>query len=297
MTKISPKIIFFGTEDHSLSSLKALVDNGFNVVAVITKPDAKSGRGQRLTSPPVKVYAKSQNIEVWQPTKLAELSDKIKDLQPVTGVLVAYGKIIPKSIIDLFSPGIINLHPSLLPRWRGPSPIEATIINQDEQAGVSIMLLDAEMDSGPIYTQASVQLSGHETKPELYNQLFTLGNELLVDNLLPIINGELTAQAQDDSKATYCSLLSKKDSLVDPSEMTSLQIYAHVRAYLGFPRTKMRLRDQHPLIITKIHLSDTAETDLSFRCTDEKYIIIDNLIAPSGKQISAKAYLNGYQKT
>ena len=116
--------------------------------------------------------------------KVNEIAGYIKDFQPITGVLVAYGKIIPQSIIDLFSPGIINVHPSLLPKYRGPSPIESAIINRDNETGVSIMKLDAQMDAGPIYAQIHKKLSGTETKPQLYNELFSSGSELLI-SILP----------------------------------------------------------------------------------------------------------------
>ena len=165
----SPKIAFFGTEDYSLDVLRALVDNNFSIACVITKPDSKRGRGHKLVEPPVKAFAKEHHIPVLQPQKVNEIAGYIKDLQPITGVLVAYGKIIPQSIIDLFYPGIINVHPSLLPKYRGPSPIESAIINRDNETGVSIMKLDAQMDAGPIYTQIHKKLSGAETKPQLYN--------------------------------------------------------------------------------------------------------------------------------
>ena len=295
MSQISPKIIFFGTEDYSLSSLEALVEAGFNVVAAITKPDAPRGRGQTLTEPPVKTFAKNHNIAVWQPTKLKDIEDEIRKLQPVTGVLVAYGKIIPKSTIDLFTPGIINLHPSLLPHWRGPSPIEAAIANQDQETGVSIMQLDVKMDAGPVYIQESIALSGCETKPELYNRLFSLGNKLLVDNLNRITSGNLLPKDQDDTNATYCQLLSKANSQLSPSTMTAAEIDAHIRAHLGFPRSRMNILGSS-IIVTKAHVNDTSSGHASIKCQDNKFITIDEVIAPSGKTMKFEDYLRGYAK-
>jgi len=237
MTKTSPKIVFFGTENYSLITLEALVEEGFNVVCVITKPDTKRGRGHKLTEPPVKTFAKSHNIPVLQPSKVSEITDYIKQLQPVTGVLVAYGKIIPQSIIDLFTPGIINVHPSLLPKYRGPSPIESAIANRDTETGVSIMQLDSKMDAGPIYTQTRQSLTGKETKFELYDKLFHEGTSLLIKNLPNIINGSLQPTPQDDSQASYCQLLNKDDSWLDTERMTAAEAEAHVRAHLGFPRS------------------------------------------------------------
>ena len=292
MTPTLPKIIFFGTEEHSLGTLKALVEHGTEIAAVITKPDAPRGRGHKLTQPPVKEFAITHNIPVWQPNKLIEIIDDIRQLQPVAGVLVAYGKIIPQRVIDLFNPGIINLHPSLLPKWRGPSPIEATIANQDTETGISIMQLEAGMDSGPVYIQKTVPLSGNESKLDLYNSLFSLGNQTLINFLPDILSGKLMPTPQDDQQATYCSLLSKEMSQLSPETMTAAEANAHVRAYLGFPRSRLQLND-NSLIITQAHVSPVTEHDLSVKFKDGQFLTVDELIAPSGKTMAAKAYLNG----
>lgn len=287
------RIIFFGTEDYSLGSLKALVENGFNVVAVVTKPDSKRGRGLKLTAPPVKEFAIKQGIAVWQPDKLSEIEQQIRSLQPVAGVLVAYGKIVPQRIIDLFEPGIINLHPSLLPRWRGPSPIEAAISNRDDQTGISLMKLDARMDGGPVYIQISRSLNGTEARPQLYKKLFELGNESLIIDLPEILSGRLKPEPQDENKVTYCSLLSKKDSLIEPNQISADDAEAKIRAHLGFPRTKIKFGD-HELIVTKSHVAWQKETALSFECQDGNFLTIDRLVAPSGKTMSAEEFLRGY---
>lgn len=291
----SHPIIFFGTEDYSLGTLEDLVEHNFNIVAVVTKPDSKRGRGMKLTAPPVKTFALEHDIPVWQPDKLRDIENQIRELQPVAGVLVAYGKIIPQSIIDLFTPGIINLHPSLLPRWRGPSPIEAAISNQDTETGVSIMKLDARMDGGPVYTQKSIKLNGTETRGELYDKLFAIGNENLVVDLPEILSGRLEPEPQDENKVTYCKMLSKQDSLIDPSQITAYEAEARVRAHLDFPRTKIKL-GEHELIITKTHVTDSAESPLSVKFQDGKFLNIDQLIAPSGKTMSAEEFVRGYGK-
>jgi methionyl-tRNA formyltransferase len=292
MTPTLPKIIFFGTEEHSLGTLKALVEHGTEIAAVITKPDAPRGRGHKLTQPPVKEFATTHNIPVWQPNKLIDIVDDISRLQPVAGVLVAYGKIIPQRVIDLFNPGIINLHPSLLPKWRGPSPIEATIANQDTETGISIMQLEAGMDSGPVYIQKTIPLSGNESKLDLYRSLFSLGNQTLINSLPDILSAKLMPTPQDDQQATYCSLLSKEMSQLNPETMTAAEANAHVRAYLGFPRSRLQLND-NSLIITQAHVSPIYEHDLSVKFKDGQFLTVDELIAPSGKTMAAKAYLNG----
>ena len=292
MTPTLPKIIFFGTEEHSLGTLKALVEHGMEIAAVITKPDAPRGRGHKLTQPPVKEFATAHNIPVWQPNKLIDIVDDIRQLQPVAGVLVAYGKIIPQRVIDLFNPGIINLHPSLLPKWRGPSPIEATIANQDTETGISIMQLEAGMDSGPVYIQKTIPLSGNESKLDLYNSLFSLGNQTLINSLPDILSAKLMPTPQDDQQATYCSLLSKEISQLNPETMTAAEANAHVRAYLGFPRSRLQFND-NDLIITQAHVSPIYKHDLSVKFKDGQFLTVDELIAPSGKTMAAKAYLNG----
>ena len=295
MTKTLPKIVFFGTESYSLITLKALLESNFNVICVVTKPDTKRGRGHKLVEPPVKTFAKSHNIPVLQPNKVGEITDYIKQVQPVTGILVAYGKIIPQSVIDLFTPGIINVHPSLLPKYRGPSPIESAIANQDTETGVSIMRLDDKMDAGPVYAQTRQALTGRETKPELYNQLFHDGSALLTKTLPGIVGGSLQAVPQNHSAATYCQLLNKDISHLDPETMTAAEADAHVRAYLGFPRSRLKINNAE-LIITKAHANTSSLSPIDVQCADGNWLVIDELISPtSGKKMTAEAFLCGHQ--
>lgn len=289
-----PPIIFFGTEEHSLIALRALVEADLSPVAVITKPDSKKGRGGRLSAPAVKTYALEHNIPIWQPGKLKEIAEEIQQFDAPLGVLVSYGKIIPQSIIDLFTPGIINIHPSLLPSYRGPSPIEAAMTNLDHETGVSIMQLDADMDAGPIYHQQKIGLTGRESRAELYDKLFRLGSEKLIEILPRITSGELQPSPQDHSQAAYCRLLSKADSLLDPKELSSEQAESRIRAYLGFPRTKITF-DGEDLIITSAHTADQPQTDLDQKFNDGKFLVIDEVLAPSGKKMTAQAFLNGHK--
>jgi methionyl-tRNA formyltransferase len=287
-------LIFFGTEEYSLVTLQTLVERDFRIAAVVTKPDSKKGRGQAYSQPAVKQYARQHGIPVWQPHHLGDIAMDIEALRPVTGILVAYGKIIPQSIIDLFDPGIINLHPSLLPAYRGPSPIEAALLHQDRQTGISIMQLDAKMDAGPVYFQSQLNLNGTETKPDLYSQLFSMGSQALADRLAHIVDGSLPPKPQRDADATYCSLLSKKDAWLDPTTMTASQADAHIRAFLGFPGSRLTLLD-HEVIVTKAHVSDTP-TDLSVKFADNKHLAIDALKPVGKKEMPARAFLLGRKK-
>jgi methionyl-tRNA formyltransferase len=244
-TKNMPPIIFFGTEDFSLISLQHLINNGFPIAAVVTKPDMKKGRGKSVTVPPVKELAQKHNIPVWQPMKLSELVNGITALQPVVGVLVSFGRIIPQDIIDLFTPGIINVHPSLLPLYRGPSPIETTILNSDSETGVSIMQLSAKMDAGPLYVQKKVDLEHYRTltilnKENLYRSLGLLGAEMLAQALPGIVSGAVKPTPQDESKATYCAIIKKEDGVIDWQKPAS-DIYTEVIAYSGWPGSRTSL--------------------------------------------------------
>ena len=146
-------IIFFGTEDFSAVSLQKLIDEGFEVAGIITKPDSKKGRGQKLQSPKVKKIGENFKIPVLQPQKMNEIIEFVQNFENPVGVLVSFGRIIPQEIIDLFTPAIVNVHPSLLPKYRGPSPIESAILNGDTKTGVSLMKLSKEMDAGDVYSQ------------------------------------------------------------------------------------------------------------------------------------------------
>jgi methionyl-tRNA formyltransferase len=291
---MSKTIIFFGTDTFSASALRSLIEAEYTISAVVTKPDSKSGRGQQLTAPLVKQIAEQHSIPVWQPTKLTDIIDDITALGDVIGVLSSYGRIVPQAVIDLFNPGIINIHPSLLPLYRGPSPIETAVMNGDSETGVSIMKLTAEMDAGPIYAQEVYKLDGTETAPALYETLSALGGRMLIETLPSIIEGNLLPSPQANA-AIYCYLLKKEDSLLNQSEMTAVQAERQVRAYLAFPKTKLPYKNES-LIITKSHVlsaeADPKDFIVSFK--DDSYLIIDELIAPNGKRMSGQAFKNGY---
>jgi methionyl-tRNA formyltransferase len=293
MTNTSAKIIFFGTEEFSLTALTGLIEAGYDIAAVVTKPDSKKGRGQRLTPPEVKVVATRHNIPVWQPQHLSDITDDIISLGQVSGVLVSYGKIIPQSLIDLFTPGIINVHPSLLPKYRGPSPVESAIRNGDSTTGVTIMQLAQKMDAGPIYAVKEHALRGNETKPELYHTLADIGTNLLLETLPDILSGHLTATPQNEQKATYCTLLQKSDAQLDLQRLTAQEAERTIRAYMHFPKSKLTF-ESHEIIVTKAHVSSEQKTPLDFICRDGAFLSVDELITPSGRRTHSAAFLRGY---
>ncbi len=301
---ISAPIVFFGTEDFSLGSLQALLDAGYPVAAVVTKPDTAQGRGHKITSPPVKLVAQKYNIPVLQPQKLSDISDTIKKLDSPVGVLVSYGKIIPQSIIDLFTPGIINVHPSLLPLYRGPSPIESAIINGDRQTGVSIMGLSARMDAGPVYRQEAITLSQTETAEQLYDTLGRRGSAMLVESLPSIIDGTLIPTEQDDASATYCQLINKADGVIDWTQSAD-SIERRIRAFHEWPQSRATIGSVD-CIITSAHirndnfgaagavkLDPTSQTPLCIQAGSGQ-ICIDSIKPIGKKEMPVQAFLSGY---
>lgn len=289
-------IVFFGTEEFSVPTLEALIASDYEVAAVVTKPDSVRGRGHKLDSPTVAKIATSHGIKVLQPDKLSDIRDDLIEMHAPIGVLVSYGKIIPQSIIDVFPNGIINLHPSLLPQYRGPSPMEAAIVNGDSKTGLTIMSLVREMDAGPIYYQEEFPLSGAETKPELYDVLSRRGAELLVDKLPSILDGQLPAEPQDESVATYCHLIDRQtDGVIDPTIMTAVECERRVRAYLGWPKTRLSYLGSE-VIVTKARVLDNYQGDSwpdVIKCFNDTYLQVIELVAPSGKQMKTADYLRG----
>ena len=276
MTQKSNPLVFFGTEDYSATVLDNLLGAGIAIEAVITKPDLKKGRGQKLQAPAVKTIAENYNVTVYQPENLAQMRDAIAQTSRFGAILVSFGKIIPQDIIDSFELGIINLHPSLLPKYRGPSPIESAIYNGEQLTGVSIMTLNDKMDAGAIYAQAPV------------------GSKLLIQILPQIIAGKLIPEPQDDTQATYCSLLTKAQGWLNPEKSSADQLVNQIRAYNVFPKSRLDIYDQI-CIITDASADSQPTSPLNFECVDGQFLNIHQLIAPSGKTMTATAFINGYK--
>lgn len=298
MTSTSKTIVFFGNE-RLVSGLKTtetpilngLIAAGYSIAAVVSHHSNSQSRSQRELE--VARTAQAHGIPVLLPDHPSEIRDQLIQMHAEAAVLVAYGQIIPQDIIDIFPKGIINVHPSLLPQYRGSTPIESTIANGDVETGVSIMQLSAEMDAGPVYSQATITLSGNETKFDLYEVLATKATTLLIDTLPSIFDGSLRAKPQDNDQATYSQLLSKADSLLDTNKYSANEAERLVRAHLEFPKTKVTVMG-HVLVITKAHVTSEQKTPLDIACRDGEFLAIDELVAPSGKTMTAQAFLNGY---
>jgi methionyl-tRNA formyltransferase len=268
-----------------------LIDDGYTIAAVVSHHSDGQSRNNRVLE--VAELAAAHNIPVLTPDRPRDIYDQLAAYNADAAVLVAYGRIIPQDIIDIFPGGIINIHPSLLPLYRGPTPIESAISNGDLQTGVSIMQLTAGMDEGPVYTKRVVTLKGDETKFDLYNTLVTESAAALHDTLPSILDGSLLPTTQDSSLATYSRLLTKQDSILSPATLSAVEAERKIRAHLVYPKTKINVMG-HDIIITKSHVSDTKTTPLDIECHDGAFLSIDELIAPSGKTMSASAFVNGY---
>ncbi len=225
------KILFMGTPDFARESLDNLYKAGFEICGVVTQPDRPSGRGMKLVASPVKEYAIEKGLKLFQPEKISnndEFKNEIKELAPDLVCVVSYGVILPKSFLKIPPLGCINVHPSMLPKYRGPAPIQWAILNGDKETGVSIMYLDAGMDSGDIILQEKVEIGNDETTGELWNRLSGIGAKLLTKVVTDISNGIIERTPQPE-EFVLAPMLDKEMSKINWQEKTSIEIKNLVR--------------------------------------------------------------------
>ncbi|MBM3934659.1 MAG: methionyl-tRNA formyltransferase [SAR202 cluster bacterium] len=230
------KLVFMGTPEFAAPVLSALLDAGHNVVGVYTQPDRPSGRGNKTAPSPVKQLALDCGLPVFQPESLKpqEVKDEMAALAPEALIVAAYGLFLPRATLEMAPLGALNIHPSMLPKYRGPSPITTALLNGDRRTGVTIMKLDSGMDTGPIIAQREVEIRPDETAPELTERLFRLGAVLLTEVLALWEAGVLHAEPQDDSQAIVTRLLTKEDGEIDWGQDAD-RIARQVRAYQPWP--------------------------------------------------------------
>ncbi len=231
----TPTILFWGASEFAFPSLRALLEAGFRVLGVVTTPDKPVGRKQLLTPPPTKVFAESKKIPVYQPETLKPATYALDLPEADLYVVVAYGKIIPRVIIEKPRLGALNIHPSLLPRWRGPSPIQFTILSGDTETGVTIIKMDELMDHGDIVANPKSEIRNPKiTYPELHDELAKAGAKLLIETLPKWIRGEIEPVPQDHMKATFSKILSKGDGRID-WDKKAIEIERQIRAFTPWP--------------------------------------------------------------
>jgi len=230
-------IIFAGTPDFAVPALQALLkDTSYSVCAVYTQPDKPSGRGRKLTASPIKQLAETYHIPVYQPNSLKDphAQEELARLKADLMIVAAYGLILPKVVLAMPRLGCINIHASLLPRWRGASPIQKSILSGDKISGISIMQMEAGLDTGPIFAQQTCPILADDTSQTLHDRLAQLGAKTLLEILPKIERQQLTAQAQPQMGVTYAGKIIKEDAQLDWSQ-PALQLYRAIRAYNPWP--------------------------------------------------------------
>jgi methionyl-tRNA formyltransferase len=285
--------VFWGTPDIASETLEILKQNGFIPSLIVTSPDAKSGRGLHMQASPVAVFAEKNNIPCLKPEKLdkEELSVALRTLsqadEPRRAIfqqenksgeqsniqfflVVAYGKIIPENVLNIPKYGSINIHYSLLPKYRGASPVESAILNGDVETGVTIQHMEFKMDSGPIIAEERINILPDEKAPELRERLIKLGGELLVKILPDLVEGKIKATPQDESQATFCKKIKKENGLIDLNG-DPIKNYNKFRAYYHWPRIFF-FQNSKRIIVTNAELENNK-------------FIVKRIIPEGGKEI------------
>ncbi len=232
------KVIFWGTPDFAIHPLSALMESGYSIIAIITQPNKITGRKKLLKPPPVKVAAQNYHIPVLQPNKLKDdqFFEEFKNLAPDICIVGGYGKIIPERYLLVPKFGFICVHPSLLPKYRGPSPIQGAIMNGEPETGIGIIIMDKEMDHGPILSEVKYHLKPTEYKQEAEQEIWKLGGKLLIETLPKYIAGKIKPRIQNHEQATFTKLLTREDARTDWSRPPQ-EIYNKIRALNPEPGT------------------------------------------------------------
>ncbi|OQW97487.1 MAG: methionyl-tRNA formyltransferase [Desulfobacteraceae bacterium A6] len=298
------RIIFMGTPDFAVPSLKALHNSGHEVALVVTQPDRPRGRGQKILFSPVKEAALELGYDILQPlsVRTPEFYEKAAALSPDIFVVVAFGHILPKEVLSIPKKGAINLHASLLPKYRGPAPIQWAIINMEKETGVTAMLMDEGLDTGNILLSAKTDIYSKETSSSLHDRLSRIAGDLLILTLSGICTNSVKPLSQDNSLSTYAPLLKKKDGLIDWSKSAE-EIEAFIRGMTPWPGAFTFIGSRR----LKIFASDvvfidskgdpgtvTGETRDKLYIATGKYLLsIKEIQEESGKRLSIKDYLRG----
>ncbi len=301
-------IIFMGTPDFAVPCLNALIDSGENVTAVFTQPDKPKGRGYKLTPPPVKEAALTHNIPVYQPLSLKKGEDGEKALQVIKGlepdliIVVAYGKILPKEILDAPKYYCINVHASLLPKYRGAGPIQWSVLNGEKETGVTTMLMAEGLDTGDMLLSKSVEIGENETASELHDRLAELGAEVLLETVAAVKSGNITPVQQDDGKSCYAPMLTKEMCPID-FKKTAQEVHNHIRGLSAFPCASAildgkRIKVYKSEIVKGLKSQSPAGTvvnakDFTVVCGDGSCIRLIEIQAEGGKRMSTADYLRG----
>lgn len=298
------KIIFMGTPDYAVKTLEAIYDAGHEVAAVFAQPDKPVGRKQILTPPPVKICAEKHKTEVYQPESLknGDAAQIISEIAPDIIVVVAYGKILPENILNIPRYGCINGHASLLPLYRGASPIQWCIVKGEKKTGVTVMQMDKGMDTGDILLTTETEIGSEETAADLFDRLSVISAELTVKALDKIQNGDITPIKQDESKATFAPIIKKEMAHIDFCNMSAEEVHNAVRGYYSWPCAFFMLGGKRVKIIkctlgkkTSLPAGTVADSAdvLSVTCGDGIAVNLTELQPEGSKPMTAKQMLCG----
>ena len=301
------KLVFCGTPQFAVPTLEAVLAAGHEVALVITQPDRAAGRGMELQIPPVKKTAQEYKIPVTQPEKIKhniELRQKLEDIRPEAILVVAYGRIIPQWMLDLPRYGNINLHGSLLPKYRGAAPIQWAVASGETVTGITTMRLDAGLDTGDMLLAQVIPIGYEETAIDVYENLAAIGAKLMVRTLRQLAEGTLYPQQQDHSQATLAPVLTREDGLMDFTR-TAKQLYDRWRGFQPWPGAHTTLRGKK-LIAHKLHITSEifhgepgeliVRGDLLMvRCANSSALALDEVQLEGKRRMSAAEFLRGYQ--
>lgn len=304
------RILFMGTPDFAVPSLEALLNAGHEICGVFTQPDKPKNRGMKLQAPPVKEFALAHDIPVFQPESVKDGTalEKIRQLNPDLIAVAAYGRILPVDILEYPVYGCINVHSSLLPKYRGSAPIHWAILNGDKESGVTIMHMAKAMDAGDIIAQAVTPIDPNETVENLHDRLAQMGAALLVEVVEQIGAGTATRTPQDESKVTYAPMLSRELSPLDWTR-TARQLHDQVRGLIPWPATTTDIIGGQPVKIFEVEETGIATTavpgtivaagkqGIDVACGDGVLLRIKQLQAQGGKRMAAADYLRGHPIT
>lgn len=302
------KVVFMGTPEFAKGSLEELVNSGYNVVGCFTNPDKPSGRGMKLKFSPVKEYAMDKNIPIYQPTKVRnnqEVIDILNELSPDFLVVVAYGKILPKEVLDIPRLGAINVHGSLLPKYRGSAPMQWAIINGEKTTGITTMFMDVGMDTGDMLLKEEIEIKNDDNLETIHDSLMVIGANLLIKTLDGIVDGSIKREKQPD-EATYAPMITREMTKIDFNKK-AIEIHNFVRGLCPFPGTYMELENGKKYKVFKVEAVKDESIDKSIengsiilmsknslyiRCSDG-YVKILQIQPENSKRMDISAFLAG----
>lgn len=300
------KVLFMGTPDFAVPTLRSLVESGYDVVGAVTQPDKPKGRGYQLMPPPVKVYALENKIPVYQPATLRgeEFAALLSELDPEAIVVVAYGKILPVNVLDYPKYGCVNVHGSLLPEYRGAAPMQRAIIDGKSETGITTMLMAAGLDTGDMLLKETVKIGEDDNFEDIHDRLSSVGADLLIKTLKGLEAGEIVPEAQNDSKSSYAAKIEKSDCAIDFS-LDARVLHNKIRGLSPIPLSFTHTPDGKLLKIAKSKLFDAEKTvkclpgtvievgeDIKVACG--KGIISLLTVLPEGKgRMSAADFVRG----